>query len=78
MTAIPKTKQHEAAEPLLVPARTIARSLSVTPRYVHMLHEEGKIPGHRFGKACIRFNQAAVFAALGIQTEGAANSVATQ
>ena len=65
MTAIPKEKQ---TEPLLVPAKTIARKLSVTSRYVHMLHETGTIPGHRFGKACIRFNELAVMAALGIQT----------
>jgi hypothetical protein len=65
----PNTKQIEVAEPLLVPAKTIARRLSVTPRYVHLLHEGGKIPGHRFGKACIRFNEAAVMAALGIKME---------
>jgi len=65
-------KQIEAAEPLLVPAKTIARRLSVTSRYVHILHEAGTIPGHRFGKACIRFKEADVFAALGIKTgEGA-------
>jgi len=71
MTAIPQTKQIEAA-PLVVPAKSIAKSLSCTPRYVHILHEEGKIPGYRFGKACIRFNEAEVFAALGIKTEAAA------
>jgi excisionase family DNA binding protein len=71
MTAIPKTKQAEA-EALLVPAKTIARRLSCSSRYVHMLHEAGAIPGHRFGKACIRFREADVFAALGIRTEAAA------
>lgn len=71
MKGKPYTKQTEAA-PLLVPAKTIARQLSCTPRFVHMLHEQGKIPGHRFGRACIRFNEAAVLAALGIQTEAAA------
>ena len=68
MKTLPDPKQTEAAEPLLVPAKTIARKLSVTSRYVHMLHEGGQIPGHRFGKACIRFNELAVMAALGIQT----------
>jgi excisionase family DNA binding protein len=71
MSAIPKTKQVEA-EPLLVPAKAIARELSCTPRFVHMLHEQGKIPAVRFGKACIRFNKSDVFAALGIKTVEAA------
>lgn len=70
MNAIPTTQQIEA-EPLLVPAKVIARDLSCTPRFVHMLHEQGQIPGIRFGRACIRFNRAAVHAALGIQTEAA-------
>jgi hypothetical protein len=71
MTAISKTKQAEA-EALLVPAKSIARDISCTSRYIHILHEQGKIPGYRFGKACIRFNRAEVFAALGIRTEAAA------
>jgi hypothetical protein len=71
MKVIPKTKQAEA-EPFLVPAKVIARDLSCTPRFVHMLHEQGKIPGVRFGRACIRFRRADVFAALGIHTEAAA------
>lgn len=61
--------------PVLVPAKTIARSISVTPRYVHMLAEQGKIPHHRFGRACVRFDQAAVFAALGIKPEAVAGEV---
>ena len=69
MKTIPKTKQNEA-EPLLVKAKTIARELSCTPRYVHMLAESGAIPHHRFGKACIRFNLAAVLAALGVNQGG--------
>lgn len=64
-------KQPEA-EALLVPAKSIARLLSCTPRYVHILHEQGTIPGYRFGKACIRFNKAEVLAALKIKTEAAA------
>ncbi len=71
MKVIPKTKQAEAAPPL-VPAKTIARALSCSTRYVHILAEQGTIPHYRFGKACIRFNQADVFAALGIRPEAAA------
>ena len=71
MQAIPHTEQVEAA-PLLVPAKIIARDLSCTPRFVHMLAEQGKIPSHRFGRACIRFNKSAVLAALGIPTEATA------
>ncbi|MEI6177995.1 MAG: hypothetical protein WCS43_13975, partial [Verrucomicrobiota bacterium] len=56
---------------LLVPAKSIARDLSCTPRFVHMLAEQGKIPSYRFGRACIRFSRPAVLAALGI-TEAAA------
>ena len=67
MQAIPKTKQTEAA-PLLVPAKAIARDLSCTPRFVLMLLEQGKIPGFRFGRACLRFNRAAVLDALGVTT----------
>jgi hypothetical protein len=55
--------------PQLVPAKFIARVLSCTPRYVHMLHEQGQIPGYRFGKACIRFSPSEVFGALGIRSE---------
>lgn len=73
MTANPKKKQTEqAAAFTLVPAKSIARSLSCTPRYVHMLAEAGSIPSHRFGRACIRFDQAAVFKALGIEPGGQA------
>lgn len=67
-----KTKSTETAEPLLIPAKAIARDLSCTTRFVHMLHEQGKIPGYRFGKACIRFKRHEVLTALGIHTEAAA------
>jgi hypothetical protein len=67
MTAIHKTKQVEAP-PVVVGAKAIARDLSCSTRYVHILYAEGKIPGYRFGKACIRFDRAAVLHALGIQT----------
>jgi excisionase family DNA binding protein len=71
MNATAIQKQTEVG-PLLVPAKAIARDLSCTPRFVLMLLEQGKIPGVRFGRACIRFNRAAVFEALGVQTEAAA------
>lgn len=69
MKTIPNQKQIDA-EPLLVPAKTIARVLSCTPRYVHLLAESGEIPHHRFGKACIRFSLPAVLAALGVNQRG--------
>jgi excisionase family DNA binding protein len=76
MTAIQSKQQleqtAERVAPLVVKAKEIARDLSCTPRFVHMLAEQGKIPSHRFGKACIRFNRTAVFAALGIRTEAVA------
>jgi len=67
MKKVLNQKQQEA-EPTLVPSKVIARELSCSTRYVHMLAEEGKIPCHRFGKACIRFNKKAVFSALGVST----------
>ena len=73
--AITPNKQTEA-EALLVPAKVIARALSCSTRYVHILAEQGTIPHYRFGKACIRFDRAAVFAALGIHTEAAASGTA--
>jgi hypothetical protein len=60
------------APPVVVGAKVIAKALSCSTRYVHLLAENGTIPHYRWGKACIRFNQAAVFAALGIHTGGAA------
>lgn len=67
MTASPKTKQVEVS-PVVVGAKVIAKRLSCSTRYVHMLAEAGTIPSHRWGKACIRFDQDAVFKALGIET----------
>jgi hypothetical protein len=76
MKTRPNTKQNEV-EPLLVPAARIASRISVTPRYVHMLAEQGQIPVHRFGKACVRFRETEVLRALGINsTEAAAGSAA--
>ena len=56
---------NDSIHPMLVDAKTIARALSVTPRYVHMLAEQGEIPVCRFGKRCIRFNLSAVLEAIG-------------
>lgn len=75
MKVIPKTKQVEADEPVLVPAKVIAHDISCSSRYVHMLYEQGAIPGVRFGKACIRFNRAAVLAALGVESEAGKEAV---
>ncbi|MEI6674495.1 MAG: hypothetical protein WCO57_04890 [Verrucomicrobiota bacterium] len=61
-----RTATEQASPVLLVPAAAIARTLSVSPRYVHLLGEQGKIPVCRFGKGCVRFSPSAVFAALGI------------
>ena len=71
MKVIPQTKQIEA-QPVVVSAKAIARDLSCSTRYVHLLAEAGTIPSYRWGKACIRFDRAAVFAALGIKTEAPA------
>lgn len=57
------------AFPTLVPASKIAKILSCTPRYVHVLHETNQIPGYVVGKRLIRFNPTAVFAALGIKAK---------
>ena len=66
-TAQAETAAHTAEQTvLLVPAASIARTLSVSPRYVHLLGEQGKIPVTRFGKGCVRFSPSAVFKALGI------------
>jgi len=57
-------------QPLLVSAKPIAKALSCSVRYVHLLHEAGEIPGYRFGKACIRYNMAEVLKALKITVGG--------
>jgi|GEM_PF-3487615 len=56
----------EKAAPVVVSAKIIAKAISCSTRYVHLLAEAGTIPSYRWGKACIRFDQVAVFAALGI------------
>lgn len=72
MKTLQQTKQVEAP-PVVVGAKAIAKALSCSTRYVHILAEQGTIPHYRWGKALIRFDQAAVFKALGIQTEAAAS-----
>ena len=59
----------EKAVPVVVSAKVIAKAISCSTRYVHLLAEAGTIPSHRWGKACIRFDQVAVFAALGIRVK---------
>lgn len=68
-TAHSATDEQSTSEVLLVPASAIARRLSVSIRYVHLLAEQGKIPVCRFGKGCVRFNPNEVLAALGIGKE---------
>lgn len=50
----------------LVKATTIAAILSVTPRYVAILAEQGHIPVHRFGRRCVRYRVSDVMRALGV------------
>ncbi len=59
--------------PALVAAPTIARRISVTPRYILQLAEAGKIPCIRIGRKCVRFEPEAVAAALGFQWTGGAH-----
>lgn len=63
----PHNKTDSEVTPDLVAASAIAHRLSVTPRYVLQLAEQGRIPCIRLGRKCVRFNPAAVAAALGIQ-----------
>lgn len=64
----------EATEqaPALVAAPVIARRISATPRYVLQLAAAGKIPVHRIGQKCVRFDRHAVAEALGFKWEGGA------
>jgi excisionase family DNA binding protein len=52
--------------PQFVRAPVIASRLSVTSRYVLQLADQGRIPCIRLGRKCVRFDPAAVAAALGI------------
>lgn len=63
----PNQKTDSEVTPDFVAAPVIARRLSITGRYVLQLAEQGRIPCIRLGKKCVRFNPAAVAAALGIQ-----------
>jgi len=63
----PNQTQNIETTPDFVQAPVIARRLSVTPRYILQLAEEGRIPCVRLGRKCVRFNPAAVATALGIQ-----------
>ena len=64
----------EKAAPVVVSAKVIAKAISCSTRYVHLLAEAGTIPSYRWGKACIRFDQVAVFAALGIRVKVVINT----
>jgi excisionase family DNA binding protein len=63
-------KQLATFEPL-VKTEDVARALAVTPRYVGILCAEGRIPFHKFGRRCVRFNLARVLEAMGVETEAA-------
>ena len=57
------------AEPLLVRGETIATALSVSPRQVAYWQEQGRIPFHKLGRRCVRYNLPDVLRALGIEGE---------
>ena len=63
----PNLNAQIESTPDFVQAPSIARRLSVTPRYILQLAEQGRIPCVRLGKKCVRFNPAAVATALGIE-----------
>lgn len=63
----PNQTTDSEVTPDFVAAPVIARRLSVTPRYVLQLAEQGRIPCVRLGRKCVRFDANAVAAALGIQ-----------
>jgi hypothetical protein len=54
----------------LVKSYTIAAILSVTPRYVAILAEQGRIPVHRYGRRCVRYRVSDVMRALGVSPHG--------
>lgn len=51
----PNTKPIVEQAPEFVAAPAIARRLSVTPRYILQLVEQGRIPCVRLGSKCVRF-----------------------
>ena len=61
-----RENKAQTEAPIVVPAAGIANMISVSPRYVHILAEQGRIPSIRFGKGCVRFNVKDVLTALGI------------
>lgn len=56
----------------LVKTDDVARVLNVTPRYVGILCAEGRIPYHKFGRRCLRFQLSRVLEAMGVEGERAA------
>ncbi|MEX1115548.1 MAG: hypothetical protein WEB53_09875 [Akkermansiaceae bacterium] len=57
-------------EPLLVRGEVIATALSVSPRQVAYWQEQKRIPFHKLGRRCVRFNLPEVLRALGIEGGG--------
>jgi excisionase family DNA binding protein len=57
------------SNPLLVTANEVAAALSVSTRQVQYWQEEQRIPFHKFGRRCTRYNLAEVLKALGVNQE---------
>lgn len=57
--------------PLLVRGEVVADALSVSPRQVAYWQAEGRIPFHKFGRRCVRYNLTDVLKALGVEMEAA-------
>ncbi len=58
---------HEIEIPPLVAAPVVAKRFSVTTRYILQLADAGRIPCHRLGRKCVRFDLRKVEAALGVE-----------
>lgn len=67
-TATSKPPQARNEQPLLVRGGEVARALSVSPRQVEYWRTEGRIPCHKFGKRCVRYNLRDVLRALGVES----------
>lgn len=67
-TSAPHTKSSNPPV-LLTTKKEVARVLSVSDRQVGYWQEEGRIPFHKFGKRCVRYNLAEVLKALGVQND---------
>jgi hypothetical protein len=67
MTAKPAAAKR--SNPVLVTANEVAAALSVSTRQVQYWQEAQRIPFHKFGRRCTRYNLAEVFKALGVNEE---------